>query len=106
MTLEEALELSSRLSYYEDDVQIRIDAMPRSREGDQDTMSSALVAGYVRSIKPVDHPIATYIAAFLGFSLKREQAFSVLYRIQYDDLEFIRAALTNNRTVMGHGAQY
>lgn len=103
MNLSEALELSNRIGLYSADVQVRLDAMPREKKGDRDTMSCALIAGYVRTISPVEHPVATYIAAFMGFTIQKESAFSVLYRVQYDDLEFIRAALTNNKAVMGHG---
>lgn len=102
MTLEEALDLSDRIGLFEHDVQVRKDAMPRSKDGDLDTMSCALIAGYIRSISAVDHPVATYVAAFMGFELQKEQAFQVLYRVQYDDLEFIRAALTHNHVVMGN----
>lgn len=105
LSLSEALEISGRIGLFSKTVQMRLDAMPRSKYGDQDTMSCALIAGYVRTLAPsgVEHPVATYIAAFMGFSIKREREFAVLYRVQYDDLEFIRAALTNNRTVMGSG---
>lgn len=105
MNLSEALELSNRIGLYSADVQVRLDAMPREKKGDRDTMSCALIAGYVRTISPVEHPVATYIAAFMGFTIQKESAFSVLYRVQYADLEFIRAALTNNKAVMGHGGK-
>lgn len=103
MSLSEALELSNRIGLYSNDVQVRLDAMPREKRGDRDTMSCALIAGYVRTISPVEHPVATYIAAFMGFTIQKESVFSVLYRVQYDDLEFIRSAITNSRAVMGHG---
>jgi len=102
-TTKEALELSGRIGLYEKSVQIRLDAMPRDKRGDRDTMSCALIAGYVQSLDEVSHPVATYIAAFLGFTIKKESAFSVLYRLRYDDLEFIRAAMLNSRVVMGNG---
>lgn len=101
MSISDALELSSRIGLFESSVQIRLDAMPRSKEGDLDTMSCALIAGYVRSMREIAHPVSSYIAAFLGFTIRKEQAFSVLYRVQYDDLEFIRSAITNSRQVMG-----
>lgn len=103
MTLNEALELSGRIGYFEKSVQVRLDAMPRDKRGDRDTMSCALIAGYVRSLTPVEHPVATYIAAFMGFTIKKESAFQVMYRLQYDDLEFIRSAMMNSRVVMGNG---
>lgn len=103
MKLSEALELSGRIGLYEKVVQVRLDAMPRDKRGDRDTMSCALIAGYVRSIDEVAHPVASYIAAFMGFTLMKESHFEVLYRTQYDDLEFIRAAMTNSRVVMGNG---
>lgn len=101
MSLEEALELSSRIGLYDQDVQMVRDAMPRGKDGDLDTMSCSLIAGYVRSMKQVEHPVATYMAAFLGFKLQEEQAFEVLYRVQYDDLAFLQAALVADPVVMG-----
>jgi hypothetical protein len=92
MTFEEAVEISNKIGAFEDDLQIVYDAMPRSEMGNEDVMSTALIAGYVRSLKVVEHVSSTYVAAFLDMKLKQEVAFQALYRIQYDDLNFIATA--------------
>lgn len=103
-SFEQALDVSEKLSYHSDVLAMVKDAMPRSEEGDIDTMSSALIAGYIVSLSPVEHPIATYCAAFLGFKIKEEQAMSVLYRVSYDDVEYIRQALLHSTEVRGRNA--
>jgi len=99
MTYEEALAVSEKIGSFMDDLQIVQDAMPRDRNGNVDVMSSALIAGYVKALKPVEHVVATYVAAFLGMKLRQEAAFQVLYRVQYDDLNFIAAALTSTKAI-------
>lgn len=95
MSYEDAVKVSEKVGAYEDCLQIVKDAMPRDIEGDESVMSTALIAGYVRARRRVDHVADTYVSAFLGMKLREEQAFAVLYRVQYDDVEFIRTALTN-----------
>jgi hypothetical protein len=97
MTFEQALAVSEKIGSFERCLQIVQDAMPRSIDGDPNVMSTALIAGYVRSIKKVDHPAATYVTAFLGMTLRKEAALSVLYRVQYDDVDFITAALLTHK---------
>lgn len=99
MTLEEALKVSDKIGMFIDDLQIVQDAMPREITGDKDVMSTAMIAGYVRSIKPVEHVSSTYMSAFLGMKLKEEAAMSVLYRVQYDDVNFIIQALMTQRGI-------
>lgn len=94
LTYQEAVLISDKISAFEGSLQMVQDAMPRSPYGDRDVMSTALVAGYVRSLAPVEHVASTYVTAFMGMKLKEEQAMKVLYRIQYDDYEFIRSAIT------------
>lgn len=97
MTLKQAYVISEKIGSFENDLQIVQDAMPRDINGNSDVMSTALIAGYVRSLKRVGHPAATYVTAFLNMSLRKETAFQTLYRIQYDDLEFISMALTTQK---------
>lgn len=99
MTFEEALVISEKIGAFEDDLQIVKDGMPRSDEGNEDVMSTALVADYVRAIKPVHHVASTYVTAFLGMKLREEMAFAVLYRVQYDDLEYISSVITAERKI-------
>lgn len=97
MTFEEAIKISEKIGAFEDDLQIVQDAMPRSSDGDRDVMSTALIADYVRSLTPVTHVASTYITAFMGMRLKEESAMAVLYRVQYDDVQYIATALTSQR---------
>lgn len=94
ISLDEAYAISDKIRAFEGDLQIVVDAMPRSVEGNPDVMSCALIAGYVRSTEPVGHPAATYVAAFVNATLQKEAAFQALYRVQYDDVSFIQEALT------------
>lgn len=97
LTLAEAFKISEKIGSFIDDLQIVQDAMPRDVEGNSDVMSTALIAGYVRSFQKVTHPAATYVTAFLNMSLRKEAAFQALYRIQYDDVDFIAMALTSSK---------
>ena len=56
-------------------------------------MTTALIADYVRATKELAHPVTTYLTAFLGLKLREENAFKVLYRVQYDDLSYLAQAL-------------
>lgn len=97
MTLDEALKVSERIGMFYDVLQIVQDAMPRDIGGDVDVMSTALIAGYMRCLNPVEHVASTYAAAFMGMKLKEEMTYAVLYRVQYDDAAFIASALTTQR---------
>lgn len=99
MTYEEALEISNKIGAFEDDLQIVKDAMPRSMDGNEDVMSTALVADYVRALKPVQHVAATYVTAFLGMKLREEVAFQALYRVQYDDIGYVASVLTAQKGI-------
>lgn len=94
MTLTDAITISEKIGSFERCLQVVQDAMPRSDKGDKNVMSTALLAGYVRAYRKVEHPAATYVTAFLNMTLRREAAFQALYRIQYDDVAFIQSALT------------
>lgn len=99
MTFDEALIISDKIGAFEDDLQIVKDAMPRSMDGNEDVMSTALVADYVRALKPVEHVASTYVTAFLGMKLKEEMAFAALYRVQYDDFEYVSSVLTATKSI-------
>lgn len=97
ISYDEAVLVSEKIGQFIDDLQIVQDAMPRTHEGDDDVMSTALIADYVRSFKEVEHVSATYVSAFLGMRLKQEAALASLYRIQYDDIGFIASALSHHK---------
>jgi len=93
---EDAVKISDKISAYKDSLQMIRDAMPRGVEGDLNVMSCAIIEGYIRSWRKVDHPSFTYVAAFLKAKLKNEIALKALYRIQYDDIDYIVAAMQAN----------
>lgn len=96
-TFEEMLIVSEKIGCFERFLQILQDAMPRSVEGDAEVMSTALIGGHVRSYKHGITPSSTYVTAVLDMKLRKEAMLSVLYRVQYDDVQFIIAALLTNK---------
>ena len=93
ITDDEAKVISERIAMFEDVLQIVKNAFPNDDIGDQDLMTTALIADYVRATKELAHPVTTYLTAFLGLKLREENAFKVLYRVQYDDLSYLAQAL-------------
>lgn len=95
------LEISSKLrSFQSDGVQLHRDAFPRTKDGDVDTMSMAIIGDYVYSQSKDATPIFSYVAAYLGFKLKEEQSFKMLYRVRYDDVGYIRSMLLSEESVL------
>lgn len=86
-------------AFRSDGVSMSKDAFPRKPEGDYETMSMVIINDYVQSISKDSHPIASYVAAFLGFKLKEEASFKMLYRIRYDDVDFIRTMLLREESL-------
>lgn len=60
--------------------------LSRRREGDAEVMTTACIAGYVRSMSEVSTPLKTYLTGFLNTKIVEETSFQVLYRVQYDDI--------------------
>lgn len=99
LTLQKAITISEKLAVLQDDFDLVKDALPRTPVGNQSVMSSAVIGEYVRAYRKVEHPIYTYVAALLNMKLKEETALQSLYRFQYDDINFIHAALTVHRGI-------
>lgn len=90
------LDVSLRLEAFKSDgVTMHKDAFPRSKDGDREMMTMAIIGDYVQSMREISHPIYSYVNAFLGMKLQEEQAFKILYRVRYDDVDFIRQMLTS-----------
>jgi hypothetical protein len=98
ITLDEAIVISEKIASFETITAVVFDAMPRDQYGNQEVMSMALIAGYVRGMEKVS-PVHSYISAFLGLKLAKENVYSCLYRVVYDDVEFIRSALTRQEVL-------
>lgn len=100
ITIDEALAISNKLALYADVIALHKDAMPRSPEGNEDVMSCVLLSNHVKATKILENPESTYVAAFAGVKLREEAAFNILYRISYDDVDYIRSDLTTNMEVV------
>lgn len=96
LTFDQAAIISDKISAYLPKLQIIRDGMPRKVSGDPDVMSTVIIADYVRSFRLVAHPQSTYLSALLNAKLANEAAFAALFRVQYDDMEFIRSAIVAN----------
>lgn len=91
-------DISDRLLAFENDgLGLHIDAFPRDFDGDNEVMRMSILNDYVHSIKDDAHPASGYVAAFVGMKIVEEQAFSVLYRIRYDDVALIAHELIHDK---------
>lgn len=89
-----ALEISSKIEAFEDDLAVVVGAMPGAEDGDPSVMTMAIINEYVRGMSSVDDPVAQYIVYFLQLTLE-EQLFDNLYRMQYDDVRTISAQIAS-----------
>lgn len=87
------------LSFQTDGLSLHQSAFPRGAEGNEEVMGMVILNDYVHSMKLDAHPASSYVAAFLGAKLAQEQQFSVLYRVRYDDVNFIATQLLNDRAL-------
>lgn len=94
--IDEMIAISNKLEAYSDYIHMQKDAFPRAKEGNIDVMSTALINDYVRSLRTATHPADTYVAAFLGFKLQEETTFQILYRINYDDIEYVSSSINSS----------
>lgn len=76
------------------------DAFPRKLEGDIEMMSQALIGSFVKGNDSRTAPVISYVTAFLGFTLRKEAEMRMLYRVTYDDVEFIRSMLITDEKVL------
>lgn len=95
---DEAAVISRKIGAFSDVMVILQDAMPRRVEGNEDVMSTVLIAGYVRSMGDVN-PVHAYLSAFLGLKLVQENLYASLYRHQYDEMKVIRTAFSLTRAI-------
>lgn len=98
--IEALLTVSEKLRYFTaDGICLHRDAFPRDKAGDEETMTMAIIGQYVYSQSKDSHPIASYVASFLGFKLLEETTFKMLYRVRYDDIKFIRSMLLREESI-------
>jgi hypothetical protein len=95
------IQTSNKIRQFMDDgLTMHKDAFPRDTEGDLDFMSYAIIDNYVKSVDKDAHPIASYVAAFVGMKLQEEAAFKILYSVRYDDVDFIKSQLFADDTII------
>lgn len=94
MTMAQLLKVTEYLRVFESDgVVLLYDAFPRTKDGDQETMSYAIIDGYIKSIDRNSNPAKSYVAAFLGMKLRQESELKCLYSVRYDNVEYVRDRL-------------
>jgi hypothetical protein len=86
---DEAFAISKKLATAERAIHL-IQGMPLDPEGDRDVMMCAIIADVVQSASVVP-PVKALIAAWLGQAI--DQKYELLYRYQYDKVEYLLAAL-------------
>lgn len=88
-------------SFERDGLAVVTNGFAPSINGDAEVMTLCILDGYVRGLDAKSHPVKTYVAAFLGQKIVQENAFKVLYRVRYDDVQFIAASLLHDPKVYG-----
>lgn len=89
------LEVSRKLGYHTDCLNLEKAAMPIEVTGDHSLMMTALIDGFVCSMQSVDTGFKCYASSFLRMCIARDTGLKVLYRIQYNDAnELIRVLLS------------
>lgn len=94
LTMDQMYKVTEVLRTFESDgIVVFYDAFPRDQLGDRETMSFALIDGFVRNPDKYPHPAKSYIAVFLGMKLRQESELKALYSVRYDNVDFVKHAL-------------
>lgn len=93
ISLEEAIVISSKIEAFYDDLAVVIGAMPAAEEGNVETMTMALIEGYVLGQGDYNDPLLQYIVYFLQLTLEETQ-FNCLYYMRYDDVRTIESNIS------------
>lgn len=80
-------------SFTSDGIVLLYDAFPRSKDGDKEAMSYAILDGFIKGQQKTSNPAKSYVAAFLGMKIKQENEFKCLYSVQYDNVDFVKDRL-------------
>ena len=96
MSFEEAVTISNKVRAFNRDLQMVNEAMPRGIYGESSVMQTLIIADYVRSIRQVTHISDTYVTAALGFKIQQDLGLTALYRLQYDDVSYIRSVINSS----------
>lgn len=93
ITLAEAIEISNKIESFYDDLAVVVGAMPGAEEGNPETMTMALIEGYILGQGDYDDPLVQYIVYFLAMTLQETQ-FNCLYYMRYDDVRTIASNIS------------
>lgn len=93
--IERATVISNKLAQTQDFMSVSRNAFPTDEFGDAEVMTTVLVSTSVRSMTTLTHPVNQLITAFLGMRLKEEAMHGILYRVQYDDLQYLTNVLAS-----------
>lgn len=101
VSIEEMLSISHVLrSFTPDGKPFFTNAWPKSKDGDKTVMSCAIVDGFVSGNDPNAHPIKTYVAGFFGAKIRQQDDYRMLYRINYDNIQQLKAMLMTEDTIL------
>lgn len=90
ITLEEAIQISSKIESCINDLAVVERAMPLAIEGNPEVMTLALIEDYVVGMGDYDDPLVQYITFALSCMLE-ETEFNNLYYMRYDDVKTIES---------------
>lgn len=98
--INEMLATSTKLAIYKSDGLAMVkDALPRSEEGDCDVMQCAIINDYIMSTHRIGHPSSSYVAALLGLQLEEKVMSSLLHRVRYDSVAYIKSMLLAEKSL-------
>lgn len=103
VNVNDLLVTSNKLSSFMDDGMFMVkDGFPREAEGDVDVMMMAVFENQVRGIIRPDNPspLAQLVTAFTNAKIEQDTTLKALYRISYDDVDFIKSMLLNDRRLV------
>lgn len=91
----EAQAISDKIALLQDYMSVSRNSFPLDEAGDPEVMTTVLMSNTVVAMTPLSHPVHQLVTSFLGMRLKEEAAHGLLYRVQYDDLEYLASVLAS-----------
>lgn len=76
-------------AYEEYGLALVTNVLPKGTEGNIDVMAMTIIEDIVKSYKHL-HPAGSYVAAFLGNKIAQQKEWSSLFRVSYEEVEYIR----------------
>lgn len=100
-SIDDMIETSHKLSYYKDaGVELLENVYPRTNEGSESFMTMAVIKSKVCSYKKDADPLSVYLSAFLSSTLEERSALESLYRIEYQDVDYVRQVLRTTKGLL------